>query len=174
MSTRFGQIVPFQPSGQNAFAQSDGETNIPPVFTNWISMRITCPSCAAEYEVPAPRLSSDKRVRCARCRTEWRLPPEEAGEVASGLSADPPPVHAAVPSPPMVPDRPPASMHPGHTHTLLRAAWVLSVVILVTSATAIVHWRSDIIHIWPPSARILALLDAPPAETDAPGREAAK
>ena len=33
-------------------------------------MLITCPSCAAEYNVPAP-VAPGRVVRCARCATEW-------------------------------------------------------------------------------------------------------
>ena len=34
-------------------------------------MRITCPSCAAHYEVPAARLRPGKLVRCVRCGADW-------------------------------------------------------------------------------------------------------
>ena len=34
-------------------------------------MRIACPKCAAEYEVPPAMIGGGKNVRCARCRTTW-------------------------------------------------------------------------------------------------------
>jgi predicted Zn finger-like uncharacterized protein len=47
-------------------------------------MQIACPSCAAEYEVPAARMKPGRKARCSRCGTEWTLPaaaePEPAPE----------------------------------------------------------------------------------------------
>ena len=59
-------------------------------------MRVACPECAAEYDLPpavAARLDGGKTVRCARCGTTWSPPPPAAESTAA---AGPP-----VPEPPM-------------------------------------------------------------------------
>jgi predicted Zn finger-like uncharacterized protein len=35
-------------------------------------MRITCPNCAATYDVPQSRLHPHRSVKCSRCDTVWR------------------------------------------------------------------------------------------------------
>src|SRR4051812_14427710 len=34
-------------------------------------MRLTCPDCAAVYEVPTDRMRPGRRARCARCDATW-------------------------------------------------------------------------------------------------------
>ena len=46
-------------------------------------MRIACPKCSAQYEVPPAMIGGGKDVRCARCRAIWHVgteqpPPEPA------------------------------------------------------------------------------------------------
>jgi predicted Zn finger-like uncharacterized protein len=62
-------------------------------------MRIACPSCAAEYEVPEAALAAGpRRLRCARCGHQFD---------AAAPPAEPPPVVAAVAAPPPPPEPPP-------------------------------------------------------------------
>src|SRR4030081_2370464 len=104
-------------------------------------MRIECPSCAAQYDVPAARLKPGKLVRCARCASEW-VPTEEVQPL------DPPPEEAEPPavdefgamspepqltamdrlaaSKPALPSRPAG----------LTAAWVLTFVVLAGAVGA--------------------------------------
>ncbi len=57
-------------------------------------MRIACPNCSAEYEVPEAALAAGpRRLRCARCGHAF-----EAGAPAAPPPAPPPPV-AAPPEP---------------------------------------------------------------------------
>lgn len=52
-------------------------------------MRLTCPSCASEYEVAAAAIGDRGRmVRCANCEAEWFQAPA-AGDIAA---APPPPL----------------------------------------------------------------------------------
>lgn len=116
-------------------------------------MRITCPSCAAEYEVPAPRLSSGKKVRCARCGAEWRIVREPVAplrEPSEATEASRQPDSLAVAAGRVPPPQ------AGRGGVALRAAWVASVAVLIIAAAAVITWRADIIHAWPPSARLLA------------------
>ena len=44
-------------------------------------MKIVCPSCQAQYEVPEVVLTSRRKMRCARCGAEWV--PGDAGAAGS-------------------------------------------------------------------------------------------
>ena len=130
-------------------------------------MRIACPSCAAEYEVPASRIPPHKMVRCARCGGEWiavREAAENLSEPEAAAQGKPPgkPRSERPPEPgPSLPvvtamDRLAASTPPSPSHAGLIGAWVLTFVILAATAVATVAWREDIMRIWPPSSLILA------------------
>ena len=134
-------------------------------------MRIACPSCATEYEVPASRLPPQKMVRCARCGGEWMATREAVQNV-------PPPEAVASPDPPPGPiaslpaitamDRLTASVPPRASPAGLTAAWISTAIVLVAAVAAIIAWRGDIMRAWPPSSRILAAggqIMAPPAQT---------
>jgi predicted Zn finger-like uncharacterized protein len=121
-------------------------------------MRIACPSCAAEYEVPESRLTWRKLVRCARCRAEW-IPAHTGGAVVPlPEPAEPPPSDfQAAPWPPMTAmDRLAASPPRGPSPAVLLGAWVLTFVVLAGTLAATVAWREDVMRAWPPSALILA------------------
>lgn len=47
---------------------------------------INCPSCQAGYRFDPAALTESRKVRCARCRTEWTV---DASPVASGAIAEP-------------------------------------------------------------------------------------
>lgn len=47
-------------------------------------MKIVCPSCEAHYEVPEVVLTSRRKMRCARCGTQWV--PADITAAAPGLS----------------------------------------------------------------------------------------
>lgn len=64
-------------------------------------MRLTCPSCASEYEVDAAAIgNSGRMVRCANCEAEWFQAP------AVGAAAAPPPPPAPDPMPRPEPSSP--------------------------------------------------------------------
>lgn len=132
-------------------------------------MRIACPSCAAEYEVPQSRLTRRKLVRCARCHAEW-VPAHTAADVV------PPPEPApsdpqAAPWPPMTAmERLAASPPRAQSPAILLGAWVLTFVLLTGTLAATVIWREAVMRAWPPSTLILAPFGHPaadPAQTTA-------
>ena len=112
-------------------------------------MRIACPSCAAEYDVPASHLKPGKLVRCARCGNDWLPVPEDA---------PPPPDHAEPPAPDAgfettepapgmtAMDRLVISAATPQPRRLgLTAAWVLTFVVRAGAVTGAVIWADAII-----------------------------
>lgn len=75
------------------------------------SMRATCPSCEAVYEIPDRLIGSGRRLRCANCGHEWALQAPAAEPQATSPEA--PPAEPARPQPPsprmvITPPPPPA------------------------------------------------------------------
>ena len=151
-------------------------------------MRITCPACASVYELPDSRIVPGRAVRCARCGTDW-APHVEAAPVLDALPAvalgvapaperivedDP----ASAPTAPLPPTEPadPAEPAPSPTPVLRRQgrrgvlvlAWVASFAALGALAASAVHWRADLMRVWPPSARAYAALGLLPAPEPVP------
>ncbi len=51
-------------------------------------MRLSCPNCQTEYDVPEAALSTGGRtLRCARCGHQWRHGPDAAPELAAAPAA---------------------------------------------------------------------------------------
>ena len=166
-------------------------------------MRIACPSCAAEYEVPASRMTPRRMVRCERCGNEWvavqeteAAPPATEPVDAAPDDAGPndaSPANASlgnaslgnigpeqnVASPPVAPANvaigrlAPSRPARGRDVGLL-AAWIASVVLLAGAATALLVWRSDVVRAWPASARLLGSPAVVAVPAHAPGGTAAK
>lgn len=134
-------------------------------------MKITCPTCAAAYDVPAERLAGGRTVQCARCRTGWvPLADEEAPDKEA---PEPPPAPAPVILPsaafPTLPDPKPRvaapaapfpPIVPGNTRPRFPVflAWAASLALLGALAWAMVAWRADVMRAWPPSERLYAAL----------------
>lgn len=65
-------------------------------------MRIACPACSAEYDVPDTIVAAGRKVRCARCHEVWAAaPPDEPATADPG--APPAPQPAAQPAAQPVP-----------------------------------------------------------------------
>ncbi len=150
-------------------------------------MRIACPSCAAEYEVPTSRMTPRRMVRCERCGNEW-VAVQESEENPLGIEpeavapshadpeeevASPPPAAAVAAMGRLAPSRPHGERDVG-----LLAAWIASVLLLAGATTSAILWRSDVVRAWPASARLLgspAAVALPAhAPGDAPARTAEK
>lgn len=113
-------------------------------------MRITCPNCAAQYEVPTLRLPLDRKVRCARCSTEWRVASErETIEPARE------PFHPVLrPAVPAAAERTPPA--PSRLRWGPKLGWAVSIMVLALVCAAVFHWRAEVVRVWPASGRILA------------------
>jgi predicted Zn finger-like uncharacterized protein len=147
-------------------------------------MRIVCPSCAAEYEVPASRMSPQRKVRCARCGGAWL-----ASETPAPAAVDPDPLEfraepedeqdaestTGLPSVTAM-DRLTATAHRTRTPVGLVAAWVMTFVALAAGVSAVIIWRAPLVQAWPASSRILGRVEPvaqAPARTTAKAAEAA-
>lgn len=150
-------------------------------------MRISCPNCSAEYDVPDLALAAGPRLlRCARCGHSFKaaLPeapapvpaPESMIEAPAGflppgqppdVPVAPPPVPQAesadgahTPSPPSggaAQDRL-ASAPASPADRIAMTGWVMTLLVLVLAAYAGFAWRADIMAAWPPSERLYTLL----------------
>ena len=126
-------------------------------------MKITCPSCTAEYNVP-DTLAAGRVVRCAKCGVEWTPVPEPVAEAAAIPAPVPDEPVAVVPQPPP-PDpadrlAPPtaAPARPRRGPSALLLAWVGSGLLIVALLAAAVVFREPIMRGWPPSQRVYGAL----------------
>nr|WP_294512607.1 zinc-ribbon domain-containing protein [uncultured Rhodopila sp.] len=122
-------------------------------------MQIACPSCAATYELPAARLKPGRSVRCSACGAEWK--PEPEPEPQPDPAAPPPAEPAAQPMLTALERLAARAPEPTRSPALL-AAWLLTVLLLGGGGVSAVVWRVDVMRLWPPSSRILAVFDRMP------------
>ena len=125
-------------------------------------MKITCPDCSAEYNVP-DTLAMGRIVRCAKCATEWAPvaapapepePPPPAAPEPEWV-APPPPAAAEIPAR-LVPPTPTPAPSVGRLPLLL--AWAGSVAVIVAALAAALLLREPIMRAWPPSQRVYTAL----------------
>ncbi|MBR0672624.1 zinc-ribbon domain-containing protein [Neoroseomonas soli] len=128
-------------------------------------MRIACPACTTEYEVPDRLLGGPARsLRCSRCAAEFPLPQVEAAPVAEPVPPPPAPEPAPLPvephppfAAPPVPERAPTAAEGEPDRALVRA-WTASLAIVAGGAVALVVFREAIMAAWPPATRFFAML----------------
>jgi predicted Zn finger-like uncharacterized protein len=141
-------------------------------------MRLVCPACSATYDVPDSLVTIGRLVRCARCGGQWtpvegtpiqeaepavreNPPPPPARESPATVISQPAPKEPAA-APIVAPPRESAmdrlASHPATTRSRLplRLAWAASFLLLVAAAFSAYAWRSEIVEMWPPSARMFA------------------
>lgn len=147
-------------------------------------MRLSCPSCGAEYELPETLfLAGPRKVRCVKCRHSW-LAHEQGG-------AAPPEAEASSPAPAAIdeaelpprrplplrrrapamagPPAPPTELafdleDPPASNRAVTVAWVASLLILAGACWVGWQYRADVVAAWPASARLYgALGDRPPS-----------
>jgi predicted Zn finger-like uncharacterized protein len=142
-------------------------------------MRITCPSCAAEYDVPASRLTPSRTVRCARCGRRWTATLETEAPPPVSDPAEPQADHEAghpaqleAPSPTVsAMDRLAASVVQPPRSASLIGAWIATFVILTAAVAATIVWREPVVRAWPPISRILGPADQVAADVSRPAKE---
>jgi predicted Zn finger-like uncharacterized protein len=135
-------------------------------------MRIACPGCSAEYEVPDALLAAGPRLlKCARCATSFEaaapgagsrpasapLPAEERASTDTGDR--PPPVRGLpdrAPIDPPLPSR--AGAESGPPRRLLLAAWGATILAVAAAIWAALAYRAAIMEAWPPATRLYQAL----------------
>ena len=147
-------------------------------------MRVTCPECGAEYDVPDTALHAARRLRCSACGASWDWTPpatpkpepartepplrEEPAaatpEPESPPEPSPGPARQPVREPPrieviperriMPPEPPPSPRQKG----MVMLAWAASLALLIAALVAIYVWRAPIMRAWPPAIRLFAAL----------------
>jgi predicted Zn finger-like uncharacterized protein len=131
-------------------------------------MRIACPSCGAEYEVPDRLLAGASRtLRCSRCAADFALPraaPEAAAPPPVLAEAPPPPPPVVAPPAPKVPPAAPPVpgrmplARPPDGDAALRRAWGASVAVVLGGLVALVLFRAQVMSAWPPTTRLFMAL----------------
>jgi predicted Zn finger-like uncharacterized protein len=139
-------------------------------------MRITCPACAATYEVPDRLIGTGRSLRCRSCGHAWRVEPE-----AGTAESPPPPPPAPLPDPGPLPDPPapaipPALPTPRRAPQLidpplprsealrrpagpaLRLAWAASLLAVLGIGLGLWLFRAEIVEAWPPATRLFLML----------------
>jgi len=130
-------------------------------------MRVACPECSAEYELPpalADRLTEGRGLRCARCGHTWvpagtavpPPPPPEPATVPEGPSGAAEETFAWPPRPGPGPDASLAEAPPPARGAAL--AWAASLLGLAAAAGAVWNWRVPLVEAWPPLARVFIAL----------------
>lgn len=139
-------------------------------------MRIVCPSCEAEYEVPDALLGGKPRnVRCAKCAREWApfAPPPPAPEPAesfASLHAAPPAAmpEAETPAVGTLADQAPPIVTkstkrrepkvPGSAPGLgIVIAWLFTAAIIAAGIGVLWLKRAEVVSFWPPARRLYIL-----------------
>ncbi len=132
-------------------------------------MRIACPTCGAEYDVPDRLLSGAARtLRCSRCATDFALPSLAAAPPPPPAPPEPVAVPAPAPAPPPAaaePEAPPAPAVPERTPVArdpqdraLLGAWAASVLVVLGGIAAMLVFRAQLMAAWPPVTRFFSVL----------------
>lgn len=130
-------------------------------------MRVDCPSCAANYDIPDHLLVKGRKARCARCGTHFMpLPPDDGGLAPPSTDTDPEPAEAEAAAVTATDDADPVTSgrlsvqsHVPRPPLALRAAWGASIVLLLLLGTGTVMWRDTVVRHWPAGALILGSVD---------------
>ena len=137
-----------------------------------VGMRITCPSCAAAYDVADSLLPAGRTVQCARCSKAWvpveaprvvepepeRFPSEPPAE----LKSEPEPATETEAGSPRLTtvdrfaERAPLPRSSGGM--VLRAFWAVGIVVVLGLLWGAYTWRGDVMAYWPQSVRAYSLL----------------
>lgn len=132
-------------------------------------MRVDCPSCAANYDIPDHLLVKGRAARCARCgarfvplaadptpvEPEPAADPEERGDEDQATAETP----AASHPDPAVLDRLSVQSHAPRPPLALKAAWGASIILLLLCGAGTVVWRDTVVRHWPAGALILGAAD---------------
>ncbi len=122
-------------------------------------MRVLCPACDAQYDVPDRLIGTGRRLRCARCDHDWavRPPPAVVPEAvpAEAPAVAPAPLGVAAEARP-APARRPSRAAVGGLGLWL--AWLASVGAVLLALAGLWLFRAELSGAWPPIQRLYGLL----------------
>jgi predicted Zn finger-like uncharacterized protein len=126
-------------------------------------MRVLCPACDAQYDVPDRLIGSGRRLRCARCDHDWMVRPTTPAPVAPEPDAAPgpalPAAEVAELAPQRLAPRPPAAGSRAPVGALgLWLAWLASVGAVLLAVVGLWLFRAELAVAWPPIQRLYGLL----------------
>ena len=141
-------------------------------------MQITCPACAATYEVPDALLVPGRRARCSRCGHEWEPSADATPEPAPEPVAEPwpaPDPAVRIPEAPLVaaPERRIAALQKPprrRSGVAIWLGWAASLAIVVYAGYAATRHRAAVMQSWPPSTRLYSALGLAAPATRPPSK----
>jgi len=133
-------------------------------------MELTCPACAAAYNVPDAMIGEGRQIRCARCGHQWFATPSQGTSESSEAPPAPPAPPPAEPEPapttvlapePEPEPEPEAPAEPELTSPPPRSiglwlAWAASLALVVGAAGALWQFQAAVTAVWPPFGRLAA------------------
>jgi len=147
-------------------------------------MRLSCPSCGAEYELPDTLfLTGPRKVRCVKCAHSW-MAGDRTAEPAAAAKPEAAPAAPAAEAEADAPSRRPLPlrrrMPPAEPPTAVpdlalglpprrkagrgvAVAWAASLLLLAVGCWAGWEYRTDVMAAWPASARLYGALGGRPA-----------
>jgi predicted Zn finger-like uncharacterized protein len=124
-------------------------------------MRVVCPACNAEYEVPNRLIGAGRRLRCTRCNHDWLLHPPAPAEAPQPIRLPAPqPVPLSAPQPVSGLHRPPQVPYPPLSRAdaprggLRWLAWLGSLLVIGLLLAGLWTYRAELTAAWPPMARL--------------------
>lgn len=126
-------------------------------------MILTCPQCAARYQVEDGRVGPEGRtVRCANCGHAWRALPDLTLERQRTAPEGPPPV---------TPTAPPSAAKVWREHVQTRretvraagsgVAWTAAIMLVIAALAAAVVFKSAVVAAIPQTASLFAAIGLP-------------
>ncbi len=127
-------------------------------------MRVLCPACDVQYDVPDRLIGAGRRLRCARCDHDWMVRPPVSLEPPEAASPELVPAPEAAPevgsvaAEPAAPPRPARASRAPVGGLRLWLAWVASVGAVALALAGLWLFRAELSLAWPPIQRLYGLL----------------
>ena len=121
-------------------------------------MRITCPNCSAQFDVPEGAITEEGRnLRCSQCKHKWHQFPviDEEENILSNEMEDLDDLHeTGIDGDSDIPIPLPEELTEPSKRRKINIPWlpVSSVVIMVFAITSGLYWRAEAVKRFPPTA----------------------
>ena len=121
-------------------------------------MRITCPNCSAQFDVPEGAITEEgRKLRCSQCKHKWHQFPviDEEENILSNEMEDLDDLHeTGIDGDSDIPIPLPEELTEPSKRRKINIPWlpVSSVVIMVFAITSGLYWRAEAVKRFPPTA----------------------